>query len=991
MAGRFRVLDLLGRGGMGEVYRVLDQATQRTRALKLVHRALLDSAEARERFRSEAALTQELVHERIVRTFDVGFEGERLFYTMELVEGGSIRARMETRRAECERGDREHAFDLGEALGLVDQVLEGLSYAHRRGIVHRDLKPENVLVTTEGAAKIADFGIAKVVDPVRLVSMSQVLGTPYYMAPEQLRPGAAIDARADLYAVGAILYELVADEVPVGRFDLPGAIRPNVPTEVDSLVARALSPKPDQRFADASEMRAALAAASKVVQAAEQARDTRWRKVESLCATAQAARAASRWDDALIALREAQSLAEDPTPIAATVAEVETEQREAIESRVRREREAKAGALLKNVEEARRERRWDDAIAALNEARDLIGDRAEIAEAVAALELQKRVVHATESRDARVRALEQDAGFARWNRRWDDAIRLLTEARTLAGDAPRIDRTIASVRADRQAALEAEARDGATLKGRLKAAMARRLDADLRRAARPRASKHDALASSQPDEWPQLDSGSTSSSDAEERWRSITGPLFERVRCPTDERGRRVLTLLSDAARERRAEHWENSLAVLWEARALADDPAPLDEAIAHVMTQQKASLGASTAAGTPRPSEVVHRVGVRGTVRAQPEQRLPLLLRPIGAPLAKLMFAVGLFALTALVALYLSDERGTSERRPRATVEATPSPPVESGLAQNLLITQPTEAEPSPPMPVPVVDSEAARVASLLGRGDALAAKQFFTTPGDNAIGTYRRVLALEPGNARAVEALAKIKDYFVAQAGERERKGDFTSAIESIDKALQATPDDISLAARRQSLDETLARTRATAPPPAPSSPVVVEPDSGAIASIAASDESAVVAAARARGDRFAVLGVGVVIDTSTNLMWANGNIEPIEWASANHYAEQLTLLGYSDWHLPTLEQLMTLHEGAGANRGESWDELRILNEKMDDHAPHNPGYETASGGGWGVEHGCGWFWNSGMEWNWVNLCLREARRSVGRFHVLAVRQRR
>ncbi len=259
IANRWRVEGLLGRGGMGEVYRVYDPITRRTRALKLIHPALLRSTSARERFREEAALTQDLRHERIVQTLEVADDGETFVYVMEHLDGGSLRDRIVAREREKLAGKRTQLFELDEVLTLADQILEALEYAHGKGVIHRDVKPENVLLTPEGPVKLADFGLAKLVDPARLASMSQAAGTPNYMAPEQFRAKAHVDGRADLYAVGTILWELLTGGDPIGDLEPPSQLRPDLPAGLDAIVRQARSRDAAQRYSDATTFRMALA------------------------------------------------------------------------------------------------------------------------------------------------------------------------------------------------------------------------------------------------------------------------------------------------------------------------------------------------------------------------------------------------------------------------------------------------------------------------------------------------------------------------------------------------------------------------------------------------------------------------------------------------------------------------------------------------------------------------------------------------------------
>ncbi len=253
-AGRWRVERCLGRGGMGEVYRVHDELLGIQKALKVMHPALVRSPEAQKRFLEEAALTQTLRHDGIVQTYEVEADGDQHLYTMEYVDGGSLRGWMESRRTAGE------PLALVDAAAFIDEILAALVYAHARNVVHRDIKPENVLITRDGHVKLADFGLAKLVDPSRLASMSQIMGTPYYMAPEQLKAKSSVDQRADLYAVGVIFYELLTGEVPLGRFDSVSALRTDSSPGLDALLDKALARRAEDRIVSATEFRSALAA-----------------------------------------------------------------------------------------------------------------------------------------------------------------------------------------------------------------------------------------------------------------------------------------------------------------------------------------------------------------------------------------------------------------------------------------------------------------------------------------------------------------------------------------------------------------------------------------------------------------------------------------------------------------------------------------------------------------------------------------------------------
>jgi WD40 repeat protein len=250
LAGRYEVLALLGAGGMGAVYRVRDRVREKDIALKVMLPSLLAREKAVERFRQEAEIMLGLAHPGIARVFDAGEDRDRglRFYTMELLEGMTLRAWLDEKKRARE------AVDPGFALEIVRQLLEALRYAHEV-TVHRDLKPENVFLVPDptgapGAVprvKVLDFGIAKLASASQFTSTSMALGTAYYMAPEQQLDAAKVDRRADLYSVSVILYEMLTGKLPVGRFKTPSEERKALPRGVDELVLRGLAPEPDER------------------------------------------------------------------------------------------------------------------------------------------------------------------------------------------------------------------------------------------------------------------------------------------------------------------------------------------------------------------------------------------------------------------------------------------------------------------------------------------------------------------------------------------------------------------------------------------------------------------------------------------------------------------------------------------------------------------------------------------------------------------------
>jgi diguanylate cyclase (GGDEF)-like protein len=258
--GPYEVLGAIGAGATGTVYRAFDGRLRREVALKVLGAADLRQADSFRRFELEARTLAALDHPHIVRVFDLGTtpDGEP-FLVLELLEGRTLRGRL-----------AEATIELRDALVIVGQLLRALAAAHDKGIVHRDLKPENLFCTNDGNIKVLDFGLAKVMGPLvggQATDPGVVLGTVGYLAPEQAR-AQAVDARADLFAVGAILYELAAGRPafrgasPVETLnaiihDEPPAI---TPPELDAIVRSALAKDPARRVASARELEAQLGA-----------------------------------------------------------------------------------------------------------------------------------------------------------------------------------------------------------------------------------------------------------------------------------------------------------------------------------------------------------------------------------------------------------------------------------------------------------------------------------------------------------------------------------------------------------------------------------------------------------------------------------------------------------------------------------------------------------------------------------------------------------
>jgi Tol biopolymer transport system component len=248
------VVEALGNGGMGVLYKAEDTRLHRTVALKVLPLRFTNDPVAKERFLREARTASALDHQNICAIFDVGeSEDGRLFLAMPCYQGETLRARLA-------RGP----LPPEEALGIAKQVARGLAKAHRLGIVHRDIKPENLMLTTDGVVKILDFGIAKLAGASDLTGTEHRIGTPSYMAPEQSRKG-TVDSRADLWALGVVLYEMITGRRPFRgpnpvvvlqaiQYGVPEPIselRSGVPPRLEKVVARLLMKNPKARYPDA--------------------------------------------------------------------------------------------------------------------------------------------------------------------------------------------------------------------------------------------------------------------------------------------------------------------------------------------------------------------------------------------------------------------------------------------------------------------------------------------------------------------------------------------------------------------------------------------------------------------------------------------------------------------------------------------------------------------------------------------------------------------
>jgi tRNA A-37 threonylcarbamoyl transferase component Bud32 len=244
---QLEILECIGRGGMGVVFKARQPKLDRLVALKLLPQAAAKDPAFRDRFIREARLLARLSHPNIVGVFDFGDAGGFFFLMMEYVDGANLRQAMRAGR-----------FTPAQALGIVPKICEALDFAHREGVLHRDIKPENILLDTKGRVKIADFGIAKLVghpdSAGTLTATGASVGTPQYMAPEQLEHPQDVDHRADIYSLGVVFYEMLTGELPLGRFAPPSAKTP-VDERVDAVVFRTLEKERDKRFQSAGEVK----------------------------------------------------------------------------------------------------------------------------------------------------------------------------------------------------------------------------------------------------------------------------------------------------------------------------------------------------------------------------------------------------------------------------------------------------------------------------------------------------------------------------------------------------------------------------------------------------------------------------------------------------------------------------------------------------------------------------------------------------------------
>ena len=243
---QLEILELIGRGGMGAVYRARQPMLDRIVALKILPSQAASDPGFAERFTREARALARLSHPNIVGVHEFGQAGGFHYFVMEFVDGMNLR--------QLERAGR---LTPDQALQIVPQICEALQFAHDEGVVHRDIKPENILIDKRGRVKIADFGIAKILGQegdFTLTGAQDVVGTPHYMAPEQIEKPRDVDHRADIYSLGVVFYEMLTGELPLGKFQAPSE-KVQVDVRLDSVVLQALRKEPERRYQHASEVK----------------------------------------------------------------------------------------------------------------------------------------------------------------------------------------------------------------------------------------------------------------------------------------------------------------------------------------------------------------------------------------------------------------------------------------------------------------------------------------------------------------------------------------------------------------------------------------------------------------------------------------------------------------------------------------------------------------------------------------------------------------
>ncbi len=260
-AGRYQVIEELGKGGMGKVYKVLDKETNEKIALKLIKPEIASDKKTVERFRNELTTARKIVQKNVCRMYDLNKEKGNYYITMEYISGQDLKGLIR----------QTGQLTIGKAVSIAKQICDGLAEAHSLGVVHRDLKPNNIMIDKEGNAKIMDFGIARSLEAKGITGAGVMIGTPQYMSPEQVE-GKDVDKRSDLYSLGIILYEMLTDRVPFeGDTPLtvgvkqktetpkePKDFNPQIPDDLNRVILKCLEKDKENRYQNAGDVRSDL-------------------------------------------------------------------------------------------------------------------------------------------------------------------------------------------------------------------------------------------------------------------------------------------------------------------------------------------------------------------------------------------------------------------------------------------------------------------------------------------------------------------------------------------------------------------------------------------------------------------------------------------------------------------------------------------------------------------------------------------------------------
>ena len=271
-AGRYQIIEELGKGGMGRVYKVLDKEVNAKVALKLIKPEIASDKKTIERFRNELKVARDIAHKNVCRMYDLGKESGAYFITMEYISGQDLKGLIR----------QTGQLTVGKSVSIASQICEGLLEAHRLGVIHRDLKPQNIMIDKEGNARIMDFGIARSLRAKGITGSGVMIGTPEYMSPEQV-DGKEADQRADIYSLGVILYEMLTGRVPfegdtpfsIGvkqKSEVPRSpkeINEQIPDDLNHLILKCMEKDKEKRYQSVGELHSELMSLEKGVPTTE--------------------------------------------------------------------------------------------------------------------------------------------------------------------------------------------------------------------------------------------------------------------------------------------------------------------------------------------------------------------------------------------------------------------------------------------------------------------------------------------------------------------------------------------------------------------------------------------------------------------------------------------------------------------------------------------------------------------------------------------------